>query len=511
MEEKLGSACEKVERVNRKQMLLGESLLYIDIGSIDNITNRIIGHKHYTWADAPSRAQQVIKLGDVLFSTVRTYLKNIAIVTRVEYEQQICSSGFTVIRGAKGILQSKYVFYLTLFDGFLQPLNELQTGTSYPAVRDNDVFAQIVPVPPLPEQRAIVAKIEQLFSVLDNGIANLKAAKEKLEIYRQAVLKKAFEGELTKEWRVKQENLLSADELLRQIKEERQKYYESQLQEWESAVKEWEANSKKGKKLSKPKQPKAIKNWSAEEKETLQQLPEVWRWVSINETVFDSNDDIVDGPFGSNLKNSDYDENGTVPVIGISNIDEGFKTKIRYVTQDKFDTISRSAVFPGNIIVAKIGSSYGKTGIYPEWMPVGLIPANLLRIKPSSIYNRELIVHYLQSLTFKKKLDGIMKSTAQPAFNVSAFKKLPIPFFSVREQLQLKLEIETRLSLCDNILTNIEEGLIKAEALRQSILKKAFDGRLLSEAELEACRLEPDWEPAEMLLERIKKSKKEDA
>ena len=76
-----------------------------------------------------------------------------------------------------------------------------------------------VVIAPLPEQRAIVAKIEQLFSKLDNGIANLKTAKDKLEIYRQAVLKKAFEGELTKEWREKQTDLPSADELLKHIKD----------------------------------------------------------------------------------------------------------------------------------------------------------------------------------------------------------------------------------------------------------------------------------------------------
>jgi type I restriction enzyme S subunit len=100
-----------------------------------------------------------------------------------------------------------------------------------------------------------------------------------------------------------------------------------------------------------------------------------------------------------------------------------------------------------------------------------------------------------------------MKSTAQPAYNVSAFKDLAIPFMTKREQLQLKNEIESRLSVCDNILANIEEGLEKSEALRQSILKLAFEGKLLSEKELEACRKEPDWEPAEALLERIKKEK----
>jgi hypothetical protein len=69
--------------------------------------------------------------------------------------------------------------------------------------------------------------------------------------------------------------------------------------------------------------------------------------------------------------------------------------------------------------VAKIGSTYGKTGVYPEWMPIGVIPANLLRIRPSEHYSKKLLIHYLQSTVFKKRLDKIMKSTAQPAFNGS--------------------------------------------------------------------------------------------
>lgn len=363
-------------------------------------------------------------------------------------------------------------------------------------------------LPPLLEQKAIVAKIEELFSDLDKGIADLKKAQDQLKVYRQAVLKKAFEGELTREWREQQTDLPTADELLEQIKEERQKHYEQQIENWKQEVKAWEENGKEGKKPGKPKKIKLIEAWSENEEKSLLKIAREWKWIRLVETVFDTNDDIVDGPFGSNLKNSDFSEDGTVPVIGISNIEEGFKTKIRYVTQEKFLTISRSAVYPGNIIVAKIGSSYGKTGIYPEWMPVGLIPANLLRIRPSKHYNRSLLVLYLKSLIFKRKLDKIMKSTAQPAYNVSAFKSLPVPFMSNQEQHQIVQEIESRLSVCDKVEESITESLEKAKALRQSILKKAFEGTLLSEEEIAACKAAPDYEPASVLLEKIKAEKK---
>lgn len=85
---------------------------------------------------------------------------------------------------------------------------------------------------------------------------------------------------------------------------------------------------------------------------------------------------------------------------------------------------------------------------------------------------------------------------------------ITLPVCSVKEQTQIVQEIETRLSVCDNAIANIEEGLTKAEALRQSILKKAFAGKLLTGTELQACRNQPDWEPAAKLLERIKDDKK---
>ena len=150
--------------------------MYLYIGGVDNTTNKIISNKIYKWKDAPSRAQQIIFQNDILFSTVRTYLKNIAIVESKNYDGQIASSGFTVIRANEKVATAKFLFYYSLSRSFLQPLNELQTGSSYPAVRDKDVFAQLTPLPPLPEQHLIVAKIEMLFSELDKGTESLKTA-----------------------------------------------------------------------------------------------------------------------------------------------------------------------------------------------------------------------------------------------------------------------------------------------------------------------------------------------
>ena len=93
-------------------------------------------------------------------------------------------------------------------------LDKKGTGTTFKAISGSVLKSEKVPLAPLPEQRAIVSKIEQLFSELDNGISNLKLAQAQLKVYRQAVLKKAFEGELTKKWREQQTDLPDAGDLL---------------------------------------------------------------------------------------------------------------------------------------------------------------------------------------------------------------------------------------------------------------------------------------------------------
>lgn len=192
----LEKVSEKVTKVKRKEMDIEKPLLYLDIGGIDNKTNVILSHKEFTWGNAPSRAQQIVKVGDVLFSTVRTYLKNIAQITNPIYNDEVASSGFTVIRGKRDLLNPKFIFFITTSQFFLEPLNKLQRGTSYPAVRDKDVFSQKIPLPTLEEQHQIVREIESRLSVCDKVEESLTESLEKAQALRQSILKKAFEGKL---------------------------------------------------------------------------------------------------------------------------------------------------------------------------------------------------------------------------------------------------------------------------------------------------------------------------
>ena len=139
------------------------------------------------------------------------------------------------------------------------------------------------PLAPLEEQKNIVAKIEELFSELDSGIASLKTAQEQLKIYRQSLLKHAFEGKLTEQWRKDNANQLETPEqLLARIQTERETRYQQQLDEWKQAVKDWEAKGKEGKKPSKPKEIEVITTTTLDTEHYLSGAPKSWLITKLN-------------------------------------------------------------------------------------------------------------------------------------------------------------------------------------------------------------------------------------
>ncbi len=132
---------------------------YIDIDSINNSNQTIQNPKLVIGNEAPSRARQIVKHDDILFSTVRPYLKNIALIDRI-YDSQVASTGFCVIRVNERV-DNKYLFYYLRSDAFLNELKRYYRGANYPAISDSDLLYQQFPLPPIDTQRKIVAILEK--------------------------------------------------------------------------------------------------------------------------------------------------------------------------------------------------------------------------------------------------------------------------------------------------------------------------------------------------------------
>lgn len=127
---------------------------YIDVSAVSNTSFRITEPTDILGSEAPSRARKVVHAGDVLFATVRPTLKRVALVPR-NLHDQIASTGYIVLRSQPEKLDPGYLYFCLLTDGFTAVMRELERGASYPAVRDSDVFNEVIPVPSLAEQRKI--------------------------------------------------------------------------------------------------------------------------------------------------------------------------------------------------------------------------------------------------------------------------------------------------------------------------------------------------------------------
>ena len=194
----LGELCSSVEKVDPTN-LGRDDFWYVDIGALEPSSSSLEKVINIPTANAPGRARQLIRNGDSIFATVRPYMKKVAYIPK-EFDGQIASTGFCVLRPIQEKLHSKYLFYFLLSDQLLDQVLPLQRGVSYPAIRDNDLKNAHIPIPPIDEQNKIVELLEDHLSRLDAALADVKQAKTKAAQFRASVLNSIFFDYGSKGW-----------------------------------------------------------------------------------------------------------------------------------------------------------------------------------------------------------------------------------------------------------------------------------------------------------------------
>ncbi len=361
----------------------------------------------------------------------------------------------------------KFMYYLLLS----LRLHQFDRSTAIPGLNRDDAYALDIGLPPHNEQKRIVTKIEELFSELDKGIESLKTAREQLKIYRQAVLKHAFEGKLTANWREENKDKLeTAGELLERIKHER----------------EAEAKKLGKKKLKEPRQ------LSDEDFSWLSSLPTEWRWDRLGWMTCGIE-------YGTGAKSS---KSGDVPVLRMGNIQNMKFDWSDLVFSSDPQEISDYLLKTDDVLFNRTNSPewVGKTAIFKGERPA-IFAGYLMRVNQiNSIVDAHFLNFYLNSHTAKQygnkvKTDGVNQSN----INGEKLAHYPFPYCPLEEQRLIVDLLEEQMSLIDRTETDIDFQLQKSEALRQSILKQAFSGKLVAQ--------DTNDEPASVLLERIKAEK----
>lgn len=386
----------------------------------------------------------------------------------------------------------KYLYFYLLFQR--PKLIEVGIGGAQPNISQDIIRKQLIPIFPKPEQTRIISKIEELFCVLDKGIECISIAEQQLEIYRQAVLGKAFEGAFTANWRKEHPNA-NAKKEFETIKELREELYTQKIEEWTLACEKAKLESTK--KPTKPKKPYTGEPISEEEKANFDVIDKSWALVRFIDLIKYEEDAIKRGPFGSAIKKSFFVPSGYKVYEQQNAISDNATLGKYYISEEKYQELIGFSIKPGDYIISCSGT-IGRISKLPENCEPGVINQALMKIRlDEELMSSKYFLYLFRSEVFQRRiLTGSRGTGMQNLAGIDEIKALIIALPPKAEQEAIVQDIESRLSVCDKIEESITTSLKQAEALRQSILKKAFEGKLAEQ--------DPNDEPASKLLERIK-------
>ena len=373
-----------------------------------------------------------------------------------------------------------YLYFGTITNRFAQ----YYTGTTIKHLTGVALSQVQFPIPSVNEQGRIVAKIDELFSDLDAGVAALKRAKANLKRYRAAVLKAAVEGKLTEEWQAEHPAKEPASKLLERILiERRQKWEANQLAKFAAAEKEPPKNWRE--KYVEPTPPDTT---------DLPELPESWCWATLGQLLHG----IEGGKSFKCLTRPAADEEWGV--IKVSAMTWGT------FLEDEQKAIPPTSAFDpsdeirsNDLLLSRCNTSelVGATVLVGNCRTKLLLSDKSLRLKVPDLLDRRWLHKVLSSSVARRQLSAMATGTSDSMRNVSQEKiesvLLPLP--PNDEQEVIVTEVEERISIITASEHQVHSNLLRAARLRQSILKQAFEGNLVPQ--------DPKDEPASLLLERM--------
>lgn len=374
-------------------------------------------------------------------------------------------------------LESKYLYYYLLHNR--EMLLQKRVGGAQPNISQK--ILQIFPIPLTIqlEQQLIVNQIELLFSKLEEAEKVLKEAKKALSVYKYALLKNVFEGKLTTKWR-EENSFKTTQKILGELNKERENYYENALIDWKEKFSQWEKNGKDG---QKPFKTKEFQSFPYIEKDfdELPKLPKEWKWIHWNEILDYTEDSFKRGPFGSALTKSIFVKTGYKVYEQYCAINDDCSFERYYITPEKYEELKAFSVNEGDYLISCAGT-IGRITQIPQKYNKGVINQALLRLRVNKKYiNNKFFLYFFRSPYFQKQIFDNSKGSAIPNIKgVKELKVIPIPLLSIEEQNVIVEILDSRFTLVDHLQKTVDNVLNEIIALKHSILKKAFEGKLVN-------------------------------
>ena len=377
---------------------------------------------------------------DVLYGKLRPYLDK-AIIAEIE---GICSSDILVLTANSKVIP-RFLVYLLHSHTFRSYAVSTSSGITLPRTSWNTLGKFTLTLPPLAEQRRIIAKLEVLFTQLDAAVDSLKQAQIQLQRYRQSILKAAFEGELTRKWRDGHGEKGGKD-----------------IGECVDTARIERKGSAMNKRIS----------------------PEHWEVVQFKEIANLRREKVQPKNSSKNLN-----------FVGLKHIDSGVSILKRWGDVLEVKSV-KARFYPNDVLYGKLRPYLDKAVIAEV---EGICSADILVLTANSKMIPRFLVYLLHSHTFRSYAIATSSGITLPRTSWDALGKFTFALPPLTEQGQILSELERHLSIADEVEVTIGAELTRAERLRQSILKQAFSGKLVPQ--------DPNDEPASVLLEKIQEEK----
>lgn len=434
----------------------GGDISWISPSDLTKYSNKYIskGAKSITPEGLKKSSATIMPAGSIHFSSRAPIGYTVISSTNITTNQ-----GFKSLVPADGVF-NEYIYYY--FKSAKQLAESKATGTTFKEISGAAFSKLPIPLPPTNEQRRIVAKIEELFSELDKGIETLKTAQAQLKVYRQALLKHAFEGNLTVQWREKNKAKLEGTDALQK-----------------------KLSSQSIKRINLDKDIVGFKiNFFKE-------IPSDWVVATIQNIA------IVNPAY----KKSDINDTDLVNFVPMASVNavNGFINieKLRAFGEVKKGFTSFAE---NDVIFAKITPCMenGKMAIIPKLIKnIGFGSTEFHVLQPSELVESRFLYFYISSEIFRSDAEHNMTgAVGQKRVPTNYIKASEIPLPCIVEQFEIGNLLEEKNTEIDQLDLTITTSLRQADALRQSILKKAFSGQLVPQ--------DTNDEPASELLARIK-------
>jgi len=438
-----------------------------------------------------------LKPGDVLIARMPDPLGR-ACIFPGDAKRSVTVVDVCIVRVGSNGINNKWLMSALNSIKFRAAVAFLQSGSTRKRISRGNLATLKLPVPPVSEQDRIVAKIEELFTKLDAGVQELRHAQTRLKRYRQAVLKAAATGELTKEWREsttscqlvesqQQAGSLSyiepAEKLLTHIlKERREKWEADQLKKMKACGR----NAEKGDSKKEYQQP------VAPDTKDVSLIPEGWAVASL--------DQLTTRITSGSRDWSRYYGKGSGTFIMAQNIRMGnLDLTYRQPVNPPLDNRDRerSQVEKGDLLVTIVGANTGDVCRVPRHLAEHYVCQSVALMRPVLVESSSFVEAYLVSEeNGQRQFRRYIYGAGRPHLSFDQLRTTAVLFPPITEQQRITLELDRVFSIADTMEKSIASSLKQAERMRQSVLKQAFDGKLIPQ--------DPNDEPAELLLERIK-------